>query len=115
MDKQTLIEYCMKKQGAYLDFPFGDGYAVVKVKSEKGASRIFAEIFTLKGVDTLTFSSDENTAIFLRETYPDVVTKGWHCPPVQAKYKSSVALNAVDSETLLKFADISFVRALSKL
>ncbi|MDE7337075.1 MAG: MmcQ/YjbR family DNA-binding protein, partial [Clostridia bacterium] len=65
--------------------------------------------------DTFTFSTDENTAAFLREAYPDVITKGWHCPPVQAKYKSSVALSDVDDATLEKFADMSYDRALSKL
>lgn len=117
MDKQTLLQYCLDKEFAYLDFPFkGEDYAVVKVKnSENGKNRIFAEIFTLKGEDSFTFSTDENTSLFLRETHPLTVLRGWHCPPAQAKYKSTVALKDFDGDTLKKFADISYNRALSKL
>lgn len=117
MDKQTLLQYCLDKAYTYLDFPFrGEDYAVVKVKnSENGKNRIFAEIFTLKGEDSFTFSTDENAALFLRETYPQTVSRGWHCPPAQAKYKSTVALKDFDDDVLKKFADISYGRALSKL
>lgn len=117
MTKQQIIEYCLAKEGAYLDFPFaGEDYAVVKVKkTEGGKSRIFAEVFTLNGADMLTFSTDENTALFLRENFPDIIIKGWHCPPVQAKYKSSVAIDLIQDEQLLQFLDTSYQRALSKL
>ena len=117
MDKQQLAEYCLAKEGAYLDFPFaGDDYAVVKVKkTDGGKNRIFAEIFTLQGVEMLTFSTDENTALCLRENFPDIIVRGWHCPPVQAKYKSSVAIKLVEDEQLLQFIDASYKRALSKL
>lgn len=117
MDKQTLLQYCLDKAYTYLDFPFkGEDYAVVKVKnSENCKNRIFAEIFTLKGEDSFTFSTDENAALFLRETYPQTVSRGWHCPPAQAKYKSTVALKDFDDDVLKKFADMSYGRALSKL
>ncbi len=117
MEKSELAEYCLTKIGAYPDFPFAeDGYAVVKTrKSAEGISRIFAEIFTLRGKDMLTFSSDENTAAFLREQYPDIVVRGWHCPPVQATYKSSVAMQSVDDATLRQFVDISYCYVWNKL
>lgn len=117
MDKRLIIEYCLAKEGAYPDFPFaGDDYFVVKAKKTlEGKSRIFAEIFTLKGVDTLTFSTDAETAAFLRQSYPDVIVPGWHCPPAQAKYKSSVALDLVDEDKLYKFIDASYCYVLSKL
>ena len=49
MNKEHLIEYCLSKSGAYLDFPFaGDDYAVIKLKNEKTQKyRIFAELFVL--------------------------------------------------------------------
>ena len=49
MNKEHLIEYCLSKSGAYLDFPFaGDDYAVIKLKNEKTQKyRIFAEVFVL--------------------------------------------------------------------
>ena len=117
MDKQQLADYALAKEGAYLDFPFaGEEYAVVKVKKQDGGkSRIFAELFTLNGADMLTFSTDEETALFLRDNFMGIVVRGWHCPPAQAKYKSSVAIDAVDDEVLIQFIDTSYNRALSKL
>lgn len=113
MDKGQLIDYCIAKDVSYLDFPFsGEDYATIKIKNPKtGKYRIFAEIFTLKDKDYLTFSTDEETAIFLRNSYPDLVTKGYHCPPVQAKFKSSVYIDMLDDESIKKFVDISYLRA----
>lgn len=46
MDSGQLISYCLQKQDAYEDFPFGDDYIVIKIKSEKKPKGvIFAEIF----------------------------------------------------------------------
>lgn len=117
MSKEEIVQYCLSKQGAYLDFPFaGDNYAVVKIANEKtGKNRIFAEIFELKGQDMLTFSTDSEVAIILRESYQDRITKGYHCPPVQAKYKSSLKINDFDIEDLQKFVDMSYDFAKIKL
>jgi len=100
MDKSQLIDYCLSKQGGYLDFPFaGDDYAVIKIKNDKnGKYRIFAEIFLLSGRDCLTFSADEETAFGLRIQFADYITKGYHCPPVQAKYKSTAPIEFFDDE-----------------
>ncbi len=113
MDKGQLIEYSIAKDGAYLDFPFSGGdYATVKIKNNKtGKYRIFAEIFTLNNKDYLTFSTDEETAFALRNSYPNLVTKGYHCPPVQAKFKSSVDIANMDNKSIKKFVDISYLRA----
>ncbi len=108
-----LVDYCLSKEGAYLDFPFGPNYVTIKVKSSK--NRIFAEIFMLNNELKLTFSTDEMTAQFLRSTYPQVIVNGWHCPPVQAKYKSTVTVNRVSNELLLSLIDMSYDRAISKL
>lgn len=114
MQNTEILDYCLSKAGAYIDYPFGFDYITVKIKS--GAqSRIFAEIFALDNELKMTFSTDEITAQYLRSTYPQVVVKGWHCPPVQAKYKSTVAVNGVSNETLRRFVDTSYERAISKL
>jgi predicted DNA-binding protein (MmcQ/YjbR family) len=45
MTLQNILGYCLKKKGAYLDFPFGAEYAIVKVKApsrEKG--RVFGRV-----------------------------------------------------------------------
>lgn len=110
------MQYCLTKDRAYLDFPFGDGYPIVKLKSKDGkTARIFAEFYNLDGRDIMTFSTDADTALTLRMEYPDVITKGWHCPPVQAKYKSSVYIADMADDLLMWFADMSYNMAVSKL
>lgn len=115
MTPQQLIDYCLTKKGAYLDFPFNDWYPVIKIRMSNGNGKIFAEIFNLKGEDKFTFGTDSGMADFLRENYPNVIVRGWHCPPVQAKYKSTVTLHALSDEEIIKLADISYNRTLSKL
>lgn len=113
MDKGLLINYCLTKSGAYLDFPFhGEDYATVKIKNTiTGKYRIFAEVFTLNDNDYLTFSTDEITAIGIRCNYPNIVKKGYHCPPVQAKFKSTVDICELDAEIIKKLVDVSYLRA----
>ena len=113
--KETgILDYCLSKDGAYIDFPFGLDYITVKVKNGS-KSRIFAEIFVLDCDFKLTFSTDGITAEWLRAAYPQIVCKGWHCPPVQAKYKSTVTIDKLPKETLLQLIDLSYERAILKL
>lgn len=116
MTGEKLLEYCLEKKGAYLCFPFGEDYTVVKLKtSEKRNGYIFAEIFVRDGEAKFTFSTTADDAIFLREAYPDAIKRGWHCPPVQAKYKSTATLRLVGEDMTKKFADASYAHAYSKL
>lgn len=116
VNKTQLIDYCLSKQGGYLDFPFaGDNYAVVKIKNVKnGKYRIFAEVFELKGQDCLTFSADEEIAFALRNQFAEAITKGYHCPPMQAKHKSTAIIDFFDDDQLKSFVDISYDYAKSK-
>ncbi|MDE6473881.1 MAG: MmcQ/YjbR family DNA-binding protein [Clostridia bacterium] len=116
MSTKELMEYCLAKDGAYIDYPFTDDYPVVKVKSaDKDKARIFAEFYTLGGKEIFTFSTDADTALTLRMEFLDAITRGWHCPPVQAKYKSTAYIDDVSDELLLKLADMSYDRAVDKL
>ena len=116
MSTKELLDYCLAKQGAYLDFPFGEGYPVVKVRSTKNDKvRIFAEFYTLDGKEIFTFSTDSDSALTLRMEYEGSITRGWHCPQVQAKYKSTAYIDSVPDELLFELADISYQRAVEKL
>lgn len=116
MTAEEVIEYCLAKNGAYLDFPFGDGYATVKIKtSPKRNGYVFAELFELKGEEKFTFSTSAEDAEFLREASGGAIVRGWHCPPVQAKYKSTATLSRVGDDLIRQFADVSYERAYSKL
>lgn len=117
MNKEQAVEYGLTKNGAYLDFPFvGNDYAVIKIKNDKtGKNRIFAEIFSLGELDMLTFSADKDLTINLRNQYPDKIKKGYHCPSVQAQYKSSLELTQFDDITIKQFIDLSYSLAKVKL
>lgn len=116
MNGEEIIKYCLEKHGAYLDFPFGEGYATVKIKtSPKRNGYVFAEIFELNGEEKFTFSTSAADAEFLRESLDGAVVRGWHCPPVQAKYKSTATVSRIGDDLLKQFADVSYERAYSKL
>lgn len=116
MTGKELIKYCLEKRGAYLDFPFGEDYAVVKIRtSPKRNGYIFAEVFEQKGEEKFTFSTSADDAVFLREGLDGAVVRGWHCPPVQARYKSTATLSRIGDNLARQFADVSYQRAFSKL
>lgn len=109
-----ILSYCLSKNGAFIDYPFGSDYITVKVKNAR-KSVVFAEIFVLDSELKLTFSTDEATAQKLRSDFSGIIVSGWHCPPVQAKYKSTVAVDGVSNDNLYRLIDMSYDRAISKL
>jgi predicted DNA-binding protein (MmcQ/YjbR family) len=117
MTLQNMIDYCLKKKGAYLCFPFGANYAVVKVKAtgeEKG--RIFAQIFELKGKPVTTFNCAAEAGFFYRQKYPDKVVRGWHWPPVTQPYFNTVSFDgSVPDDEIYKMADESYEVVFAKL
>ena len=109
MTPQEIVDTCLALPGAYLDYPFGPDAAICKVKapsSEKG--RIFAQVFELKGEDCATFNCDRPTGEFYRALYPEAVTRGWHCPPVQQPYFNTVKLVGVSDEELLRMIEHAY-------
>ena len=107
MNGEEIIKYCLEKRGAYLDFPFGEGYATVKIKTSlKHNGYVFAEIFELNGEERFTFSTSAADAEFLRESLDGAVVRGGHCPPVQAKYKSTATVSGIGDDLLKQFADV---------
>lgn len=114
---KEIMEYCLKKKGAYLDFPFAPDYPVVKVKApsqEKG--RIFAQLFYLRGEPKVTLNCTPEYAEFYRSVYPGSVVRGWHCPPVQQPYFNTVSPDgSVPDEELLVMIDHSYNTVVGKL
>ena len=110
MTHQEIIDYCLKKPGAYLDYPFDPVFPVVKVKApsrEKGP--IFAMPFMLRGEAKVTLRCTPQSAEFYRCVYPGSVTRGWHCPPVQQPHFNTVNLDGtVPDEELLLMIDHSY-------
>ncbi len=111
MTHEEIKEYCLAKDGAYEDHPFGEGVTVIKVRK-----RIFAQLFLLSGVPMLTFNGDIPTGEFYRTLFPDAVKRGYHCPPVQQPYFNTVDLNgSVPDDEIIRMLDSSYRYVVSKL
>ena len=117
MTHTEIIDYCLKKTGAYLDYPFDPIFPVVKVKSpsqEKG--RIFAQPFMLRGEPKVTLNCTPESADFYRSIYPGAVVRGWHCPPIQQPHFNTVDLDGtVPDEEIISMIDHAYVVVVGKL
>lgn len=116
MTHEQILEYCLKKKGTYLDYPFDPDYPVVRVKSatqEKG--RIFAQIFYLNGLPKVTLNCTPASGEFYRSIYPGSVVRGWHCPTVQQPYFDTVSLDgSVPDSEIYTMMDSSYDIVISK-
>lgn len=111
MKTEEIINYCLKKNGAYIDHPFGPESTIIKVEK-----KIFAQFFALKGIESVTFNCDAMTGEFYRSLFPGVVVRGYHCPPVQQPYFNTLPLNGeVPDELILEMADHSYKTVTGKL
>lgn len=111
MKPQELIDLALQKPGAYEDYPFGPDSVVIKVRK-----RIFAQIFTLHGVDSATLNCDAMTGQFYRDLFPDVIVCGYHCPPVQQPYFNTFPLDGrVPDDMILEMLDHSYETVIAKL
>ncbi len=112
---EPILDYALKKPGAFLDYPFGFDCPVIKVRTTHSA-RIFAQVFTLKDVPCATFNCDRLTGEMYRAQYPDAVTRGWHCPPVQQPYFNTVRLDGTVSDAeILRMIDHAYAVVVQKL
>jgi predicted DNA-binding protein (MmcQ/YjbR family) len=109
--------YCLRKPGAYLDWPFSPEFPVIKVKApsqERG--RIFAQPFLLRGEPKVTLNCDMITGELYRSLYPGAVTRGYHCPPVQQPYFNTVSLDGtVPDGVLVEMIEHSYAVVAGKL
>ncbi len=116
MTSQQIIDYCLTKPGAFVDFPFGPQAVILKVKSTNSAARIFAQLFILKGEPCATFSCDRATGEVYRNVYPGAVTRGYHCPPVQQPYFNTVRLTGeVPDDEIKRMIDHAYAAVTAKL
>ena len=109
MTASDIMEYCLNKQAAYEDYPFGPTPICVKV-----GGRIFAQLYA----DTayrLTLKCEPVLAQILRAQYPHVVTRGYHCPASQQPYWNTVQIDEMEDETIREMIDHSYSRAVDSL
>jgi len=111
MTADEIIDYCLSKPGAYVDFPFGFIPVCVKVKK-----RLFAQLYPHEDDYKITLNCDRLAGEFYRDLYPKTVVRGYHCPPVQQPYFNTIHLNGVVSDDELKrMIDHSYSTVIKKL
>ena len=117
MTHSEIIDYCLKKTGAYLDYPFDPIYPVIKIKApsqEKG--RIFVQPFMLRGEPKVTLNCTPASAEFYRNVYPGSVVRGWHCPPVMQPHFNTVNLDGgVPDDEILRMIDHAYEVVVGKM
>ena len=117
MTHKEIIDYCMKKFGAYLDYPFDPVFPVIKVKApsqEKG--RIFAQPFMLRGEPKVTLNCTPESAEFYRSVYPGSVVRGWHCPPIMQPHFNTVNLDgSVPDDEIIRMIDHAYTVVVAKM
>lgn len=112
MKLQPLLTYCLSKEDTYLDFPFGEIPAVIKVKG-----RIFAEIYDREVKPQITLKCDPVLAELLRQKYPGIVIPGYHVPNRNKPYWNTVLMEGteVPEKDVLEMIDHSYNEVLKKL
>lgn len=117
MTQLEIINYCLTLKGTYTDFPFGNDVLVIKVKvPSTDKSRIMAQFFELKGEPKVTFYCSFEGSLYYRSLYPDIVTRGYHCPLVQQPYFNTFTVNgSVPRETIIEMANHAYHSVIKKL
>jgi len=117
MTHKEILDYCLTKPGAYIDYPFGEDVTVVKVKApSQDKGRIFAQLFLLKDKPKATFNCDAVTGEFYRSVYPETVTRGYHCPAVQQPYFNTVNLGeTVPDDEMIIMIEHSYSTVVAKM
>lgn len=108
MELKELVQYCLTKNKAYEDYPFGDIPICIKVNK-----KIFAEIYPLENDYKITLKCEPLLAELYRKEYPKVVVKGYHCPGMQQMYRNTVYINkSVSDELIYEMIDHSYEEVL---
>jgi predicted DNA-binding protein (MmcQ/YjbR family) len=111
MTTDEIIQYCLSKKAAYLDFPFGELPICVKV-----GKRLFAQLYPKPGDYKVTLNCDRAMGEIYRARYPGTVVRGYHCPPIQQPYFSTVYLNrGIPEDELKLMIDHSYCVVVGKL
>ena len=91
--------YCLTKPKAYEDHPFGEVPVCYKVNG-----KIFAQLYP----DKITLKCTAFSGQMFRAAYPDVVVRGYHCPPVQQPYWNTIDLSRFPEEHLPMMIDHAY-------
>lgn len=99
MNISKIKTYCLAKSKAYEDLPFGDVPICYKVHG-----KIFAQLYP----DKITLKCTKFSGEMLRQAYPGIVVRGYHCPPVQQPYWNTIDLERFPPEELPMMIDHAY-------
>ena len=106
MTQKEIQAYCLSKACAYEDHPFGEWPVCIKVKG-----KIFAQIYP----DKITLKCTAFSGQAFRDAWPGIVTRGYHCPPVQQPYWNTIDLTLFPAEELPMMIDHAYETVVSSL
>ena len=104
MNTEEIKAYCLAKPKSYEDFPFGEWPICIKVNK-----KIFAQIYP----DKLTLKCTAFAGQMFRQSYPGIVVRGYHCPPVQQPYWNTIGLERFPHEELPMMIDHAYETVVS--
>ena len=70
--------------------------------------KVFAQIYPNQEDFKITLKCTADAGQFYRQVYPDVVVRGYHCPPVQQPYWNTIYLEYFSDEELLNMIDHAY-------
>jgi len=103
MKVKDIMAYCLSKHKAYETYPFGDVPICYKLNN-----KIFAQLYPYEHDYKITLKCTADMGDFYRQMYPDIVVRGYHCPPVQQPYWNTVHLENFPDDELLNMIDLAY-------
>lgn len=106
MTPAEIENYCLSKNGAYRDLPFGDVPVCFKLRG-----KIFAQLYP----DKITLKCTAFSGEAFRAAWPGIVVRGYHCPPVQQPYWNTIDLSRFPHAQLPMMIDHAYETVLAGL
>ena len=103
MKAEEIRAYCLSKHKAYETYPFGDVPICYKLNN-----KIFAQLYPYEHNYKITLKCTADMGDFYRQMYPDIVVRGYHCPPVQQPYWNTIYLENFPDDELLNMIDLAY-------
>lgn len=101
---EELIEYCLKKEKAYIDYPFGNIPVCFKINN-----KLFAQIYPNEDNYKITLKCEPLLAEVYRQQFPDIVVKGYHCPQMIQRHMNTIYINkTVPDDMIYEMIDHSY-------
>lgn len=108
---EEIQAFCLNQPGAYETRPFGEYPICYRIMG-----KIFAQFNPQDDFYRMTLKCNPEQAYLYRSMYPDVVVRGYHCPPVQQPYWNTVDLDTFEDITMLfQMIEEAYAETVSKL